>query len=204
MISSQYEQVRAKRFDSVIQYQGIFTADECDHILSLRKDYSKIVNKHLTDLLIYQDMANDDWKVVYSVINKKMKSVLESYNKVFFEKLPMERLSVSHIGFLNDHDGSFTELHYDWEIVKVKLPTPREIVKPFVALLYLTDGMEGGELMFPLQGLQFKPIKGSVIILPCNYTYPHLSMPVIDGEKHVCRITYQIDSQCYEVDELEI
>lgn len=189
--------------DFVRKYKNVFTPAECEKVLSLRKRYSSENHGHFTDLVVYHDLADDKWNDILDLINTKMSAVLTDYYEAFLDKLPKNEISISHIGFLHDREGSFTELHYDWEMVEVENPK-RVIVKPFVALFYLSEVTEGGELLFPLQNLKFNPEIGGVIILPCNYTYPHLSTPVTEGDKHVCRITYQINYECYKVDELEI
>jgi hypothetical protein len=80
----------------------------------------------------------------------------------------------------------------------------RIIVKPFVILIYLNDNYEGGELLFPLQNFKTKPKKGSTVIFPCNFAFPHVSQPVTSGSKHVCRVTFKVSPEKYKVDMLEI
>ena len=58
------------------------------------------------------------------------------------------------------------------------------------------DGYEGGELFFRLQNVSIKPKagdmyilmirggKGSVIVFPSNFMYPHRAMPVTNGTKY--------------------
>ena len=47
------------------------------------------------------------------------------------------------------------------------------------ALLYLNNDYEGGE--FVVAGKEIKPNKGSAIIFPSNFMYPHQAKKVIDG-----------------------
>lgn len=190
-----------KKIDFIKRELNLFSKSECSQILKLRIENSPIVDGHLSDLLIFQDQASNEWKPIFTLLNLKLKDFLSRYYEQFFNLLPVERISISHIGFLNDKEGSFTELHYDWEFVKFE---ERSIIKPFVCLIYLNEVSEGGELLFPLHSIKFEPAMGSTIIFPCNFTYPHLSMPVTEGEKHVCRVTFKVDNICYEVDELEI
>ena len=49
---------------------------------------------------------------------------------------------------------------------------------------YLNDDYDGGELKFRLQGYEYKPSAGDVVIFPSNYMYPHQAMPVISGTKY--------------------
>ena len=180
---------------------NVFNIEECQRILDLRKKSSVNHQGELGDLVIFKESANEDWQEIIKLIKKKLERNLDRYYSKFFNLLPFEKIDISHIGFLCDEKGSFTELHYDWELVLLKNKT---IIKPFVCLIYLTDVEEGGELLFPLQKNEFKPEIGMTILFPCHFSYPHLSMPVTKGAKHVCRVTYKIDINCYKVDELEI
>lgn len=51
-------------------------------------------------------------------------------------------------------------------------------------LAYLNDDYTGGELKFTRQDLTFKPEAGSVVIFPSDFTYPHASLPIIQGTKY--------------------
>ena len=183
------------------QYHNIFTAEDCEEILNKRLEKSTIEDGNLSDLLAYKSENSSYWKPIFSTIESKLNQCLNNYIEQFDGLFPKDALGVSHIGFLNDHSGSFTELHYDWELVNV---SGKLIVKPFVVLIYLTNVEEGGDLVFPYHDLKFSPKLGSVVFIPCSYTYPHLSTPVMSGSKHVCRVTFQLDEDCFKVDELEI
>lgn len=49
---------------------------------------------------------------------------------------------------------------------------------------YLNEDCEGGETYFDRQDLKVKPQKGSVLLFPAYYTYPHQSLPVRSGKKY--------------------
>ncbi|MBT7610702.1 MAG: hypothetical protein HN576_13160 [Bacteriovoracaceae bacterium] len=182
------------------EFEGFFSHDECQQILEQRiKD--SIGPNGLGDFLVYRDEADEYWKPIIDNIWSKVFPGLESYLSNLGGLFPLEKIDISHVGFLNDEDGSFTEMHYDWEVAIV---AKKLLIKPFVMLIYLTDVEEGGELYFPLQEIKIKPKLGNAAIFPCNYSYPHLSTPVTKGSKHVCRVTFKVEPSTYEVDELEI
>ena len=182
------------------QYNNVFSSKECDFILSTRVKYSK-TPLGLKDLLIFRDESYSEWNKIFNIIETNMGDIIDNYVGQFLNLFPKHALSVSHIGFLNDKSGSFTEIHYDWELVFFK---KRTIIKPFVAIIYLNDDFDGGDLLFPLQQERTIPKKGSVVVFPCNYTYPHVSQPVVKGNKHVCRITYKMDPESYAIEIMEI
>jgi hypothetical protein len=49
---------------------------------------------------------------------------------------------------------------------------------------YLNDDFEGGELFFRLQGINYVPKAGDVVLFPSNYMYPHQAKVVHSGIKY--------------------
>jgi len=49
---------------------------------------------------------------------------------------------------------------------------------------YLNEDCQGGETYFDRQDLKVQPQKGSVLLFPAYYTYPHQSLPVLEGKKY--------------------
>lgn len=183
------------------QHFDIFTNEECDEIYRNRVKYSAKEDGSLGDFLVFDDEADTTWKPIIGNIKLKTKKIIFNYMKNFLSLFPENKLEISHIGFLTDTDGSFTEIHYDWELVIFK---ERIIPKPIVIIIYLNDNFEGGELLFPVQNFKIIPRKGSIAIFPCNFAFPHVSQPVIEGTKNVCRVTFKLDSESYKVGVLEI
>ena len=71
-------------------------------------------------------------------------------------------------GFMSEHVDNIHHSHgqqYGYPVVSV--------------LLYLNDNYEGGE--FFVAEKEFKPKKGSAIIFPSNFMYPHEAKTVIKG-----------------------
>lgn len=52
-------------------------------------------------------------------------------------------------------------------------------------LFYLNDDYEGGELYFPLQGIQFKPKAGSAYFFPGDRNFIHGVTPIQSGIRYV-------------------
>ncbi len=55
----------------------------------------------------------------------------------------------------------------------------------FSVTIYLNTVEEGGETEFPNYGLASKPVKGKVLIFPCNYVLPHQDNIPISEAKYV-------------------
>lgn len=49
---------------------------------------------------------------------------------------------------------------------------------------YLNDNFEGGELFFRLQGINYVPKAGDVLLFPSNFMYPHQAKVVHSGIKY--------------------
>lgn len=49
---------------------------------------------------------------------------------------------------------------------------------------YLNDDYEGGELFFRLQGINYIPKAGDVVLFPSNFMYPHQAKVVHSGTKY--------------------
>jgi len=60
------------------------------------------------------------------------------------------------------------------------------------SLFYLNDDYEGGELYFPLQGMQFKPQKGSAYFFPGDKYYIHGVTEIKSGIRYTCPFFWEI------------
>lgn len=65
--------------------------------------------------------------------------------------------------------------------------TDRTVAKmPTISIVvYLNDDYEGGELVFPEQGITIKPESGSMVIFPSYPPYYHDPKPVTSGDKYM-------------------
>ena len=52
-------------------------------------------------------------------------------------------------------------------------------------LFYLNDVEEGGKTIFPYHHKEFTPVKGSDIIFPPTWGYPHLGEPPVSNPKYI-------------------
>ena len=87
-----------------------------------------------------------------------------------FEMIRLKKYEV------NDHDEF--KLHVD---IGDKASSSR-----FLNLFcYLNDVEEGGETTFPNLGLSFKPKKGSLLIFPPNWFFPHTGEKPLSNSKYL-------------------
>ena len=58
--------------------------------------------------------------------------------------------------------------------------------KRCLAMLFYLNGVdEGGKTIFPHHHKEFTPVKGSVIIFPPTWEYPHLGEPPVSNPKYI-------------------
>lgn len=96
--------------------------------------------------------------------------------------------SVSRQQFMIYSDGAGAGLHVDDQFKPpARLGRNKyvmHLLNQFAGLLYIsTDDVEGGELVFPTQGVSVKPTTGSLVAFPSNYLFPHLVTPVTRGKR---------------------
>lgn len=59
------------------------------------------------------------------------------------------------------------------------------VTRVFGIILFLNDVEEGGETEFMYLGIKVKPVKGRLLIFPCNYLFPHSGNIPISGDKFI-------------------
>lgn len=74
-----------------------------------------------------------------------------------------------------EHNDSEELINGEWKRV-----TDRD----FTIIFYLNDNYQGGELVFPKQGVTISPKAGSVVIFPSDHRYPHEVIPVKEGIRY--------------------
>jgi 2OG-Fe(II) oxygenase superfamily len=60
------------------------------------------------------------------------------------------------------------------------------------SIVYLADGFEGGELVFPGRGT-LKPLGGMLVAFPSGHDYPHEVLPVTNGRRYTLAIWFTGD-----------
>lgn len=60
------------------------------------------------------------------------------------------------------------------------------------SLFYLNDDYEGGELYFPLQGIQFKPKRGAAYFFPGDMNYVHGVTEIKNSIRYTCPFFWEI------------
>lgn len=97
--------------------------------------------------------------------------------------------------------GQFQNPHADKELHELPdIGMPNDFPRyDLSSLFYLNDDYEGGELYFPLQGIQFKPKRGAAYFFPGDMNYIHGVTEIKNGIRYTCPFFWEILEHTGEV-----
>jgi predicted 2-oxoglutarate/Fe(II)-dependent dioxygenase YbiX len=174
--------------DYISVFEGVVTEPLCDAIL---KEFSN--EEEWQKTVVGYGVVNDKIRTADTVVisyphviekNPKIRSKLDKYLFAsaglaitkYNEKFPLAKIEQdSGYELLRYKENQFYTQHTDsFKAV------PRAISCSFA----LNDGYEGGEFSFFDRELTYKLKKGSCIMFPSNFMYPHEIMPVTSGTRY--------------------
>jgi predicted 2-oxoglutarate/Fe(II)-dependent dioxygenase YbiX len=174
--------------DYILVLEDILPEELCDSILNEYKDSNEWTNSSISKGIVNKEIRNctsigislnknieknkDVRKKIDDDVFTCVKNAIEKYNKKFNESnitkdTGYELLKYEKGGFYTQHVDSFTE-------------TPRTISCSFT----LNDDFKGGEFSFFNNAVVYPLKKGSAIMFPSNFLYPHSVLPVINGTRY--------------------
>lgn len=126
------------------------------------------------DLILCESIAN----TVFSYIESINKSFKEKSDFNFTDALPQEL--TSDVFLVNKYsEGEYYKWHCDQSS---NFDGTLESQRILSVLFYLNDSFEGGETKFLFGDI--KPKKGSCLLFPSNFMFPHYSFPITKGVKY--------------------
>jgi predicted 2-oxoglutarate/Fe(II)-dependent dioxygenase YbiX len=174
--------------DYIVIFDGVITDTLCDAIL---EEFSDEIEWQKT--VIGNGKVDDKIRTAETVVisyphviekNSKVRAKLDKYVfasaglaiKKYNEKFPRALIQEdSGYELLRYKEGQFYTTHTD----SFK-DRPRAVSCSFA----LNDGYEGGEFAFFDRELVYNLKKGSCIMFPSNFMYPHEIMPVTSGTRY--------------------
>lgn len=174
--------------DYIVVFEDVMTHSLCDAIL---KEFSN--EEEWQKTLVGHGEVNDKIRTAETVVisyphviekNPKVRQKLDKYVfasagltiKKYNEKFPLCRIEEdSGYEMLRYKEGQFYTQHTD----SFKL-RPRAVSCSFA----LNDDFEGGEWGFFDREKVLKAPKGSAVLFPSNFMYPHEIMPVTKGVRY--------------------
>ena len=166
--------------DYIKVYENVVNDKLCDEITVANLDYKSSTfsdHKGTVENSENRVIMDDVW-----ITGEHMfyNSLLECFLKVArlyeedFPRLALQKSTFFRInkygpgGFMSEHIDNIHHSHgQQWGYPHVS------------ALLYLNDNYKGGE--FVVAGKKIKPNKGSSVVFPSNFMYPHEAKKVISG-----------------------
>ena len=174
--------------DYIVTFDGVITDALCDAIL---KEFS--AEEEWQKTVVGDGRVNDKVRTAETVVisyphvidkNPKVRAKIDKYVftsaglaiKKYNEKFPLALIQEdSGYELLRYKEGQFYVTHTD----SFK-DRPRAVSCSFA----LNDDYKGGEFAFFDRELVYKLKKGSCIMFPSNFMYPHEIMPVTSGTRY--------------------
>ncbi len=177
-----------------------------DKLIDYIKVYENIIDDQLISLVHKEFILSDDWQnaAVRSGVNTDVRncSVINLSEQQIIQKNVVSRSAIDNQIFSGvakvirkyrgafpdcsiEEDSGYNLLRYETGQFYTKHTdhfknVPRSVSCSFL----LNDGYEGGEFSFFDGSYKVKPPKGSAIVFPSNFMYPHEVLPVTNGVRY--------------------
>jgi predicted 2-oxoglutarate/Fe(II)-dependent dioxygenase YbiX len=129
-----------------------------------KRECEELIDYHLNVELAPKDLtynALSRTKVVDHILVKRIaREYSIDYNKAFLMRY--ETNTGSSLHYDNYSIENSKEVFYTWKKS---------------AVIFLNDEFDGGELVYPKQGLTIKPVAGNMVIAPADDSTPHYVNP---------------------------
>ena len=163
-------------------YEGIVPESLCNNLIGYNFPYKpSTYSTHDSGAIVKEDRVqmSDSWikkdNTFYTAVKSCYENVIVKYQSDF----PLFTVGRTTDFRINKYDkGGFMSKHVD----NIHHSHGQQYGYPQVsALLYLNDDYEGGE--FYVSDKKFCPSKGSAIIFPSNFMFPHEAKIVTKGTR---------------------
>jgi|TARA_R110000823_G_scaffold12641_2_gene42391 predicted 2-oxoglutarate/Fe(II)-dependent dioxygenase YbiX len=169
--------------DSYIKYyKNVVAENLCNSLINYNFPYeASKYQTHDSGAIVKQERVkmSDAWIKKESVFYTAVKSCFEEVIVKYKTDFPLFSVGRTTDFRINKYGkGGFMSRHVD----NIHHSHGQQYGYPQVsALLYLNDDYDGGE--FYVADKKFCPIKGSAIIFPSNFMFPHEAKPVTKGTR---------------------
>ena len=166
--------------DYIKVYENVVSDKLCDDLMATKFDYKsssfsshKEVHKDSKDRVIMDDFwirkDNNFYNLLKECFVKAVRQYESDFHRFICKNITDFRINKYGTGgFMSEHTDNIHHSHgQQWGYPHVSV------------LLYLNDDYEGGE--FVVAEKEIKPNKGSSVVFPSNFIYPHEAKKVISG-----------------------
>jgi len=174
--------------DFVKCYDNVLPPDYCDFFIKFFEENKDVAERFDNDgapnfsKLDFTGISDEE---LFNNINKSVAFMFHNHAQKYATEVGLHEFFPKDYSFelirlkkyeVNDHDEF--KLHVD---IGDKASSSR-----FLNLFcYLNDVEEGGETTFPNLGISFKPKKGSLLIFPPNWFFPHTGEKPLSNSKYL-------------------
>lgn len=163
--------------NGIAYFEKLLPNSLCDSIIKDLRKQSWVHGKHKH---VYTYGFGDDISELddlNSIILDALNKYLETYRELDNDgKIPIIDQTFAFVQkFLHYKENHEFPSHFDSVFGK----------QTVTVIAYLNDDYEGGILSYPKHHLSFNPMKGSLVIHPASFAYPHISSKITKGEKFI-------------------
>ena len=160
-------------------YEGVVPHEVCDWLISSFEDADQLVLRrngpqNFDELNINQTHP----EVIFSLVGL-VQSAIKKYRSDVPETEYFPELALEHFR-VKRYQGNTNQQFANHVDVGSLASSKRYLA----FLFYLNDNFLGGETQFN-PDLKIKPVKGSVVVFPPTWMYPHAGLPVYAGDKYI-------------------
>ena len=163
--------------EGIFHFENLLPHVLCDSIISDLRKKSWIKGKHK---YVYSYEIGDNISKLEE-LNTLNLGALNKFLDIYRDldtnnKIPLMDQSFAFAQkFLHYREGDSFPSHFDSVLEKQSV----------TIVSYLNDNYEGGVVSYPKHGIKVSPKKGSIIIHPSSFVYPHASSKITKGEKFI-------------------
>jgi hypothetical protein len=197
--------------ENIIELENFMTEDEISFLENAAKNLTvwDVTQSHVNEngTVIYDseywkdrvatgptlDKNNPEIRSIIQRLYDRLRPVIEEFFNV--------RVTPTGETIVRWLPGQFQNPHADKELHEgADAGEPNDFPNYDIAsLFYLNDDYSGGELYFPLQGIQFKPKRGAAYFFPGDMNYVHGVTEIKDSIRYTCPFFWQITEHTGEI-----
>lgn len=161
-------------------YEGILSDVACDWLVSSFEEADQLVLRREGPQNFDEHNINQNHPEVVSTLVNRLQRALACYSRDF----PLESKFFPDPALEEFRVKRYTGGTQQQFATHVDVGSIASCKRYLAFLFYLNDDFTGGETIF-YPDTTIKPVKGSVVVFPPMWMYPHAGLPVVTGTKYI-------------------
>ena len=171
---------------------NFLTNEECDSIVAFTNDNIHLFDNHGQDHNFWSKRVVDYHIIPDQRLQNRLVSISHSValilNQLATDKRPLVPDTLQIVRWINGY-----ELHPHADRENPNGSTHPFPWRDFGTVIYLNDDFEGGQIHWPNKGLEWKPVKGSLVIFPGTAEFLQGVRNVPNGVRYTIPSFYTYD-----------